>query len=83
MTFSSLCYELFYLLGVLDDQLLVKVVKNKLMSNPCRNQGFVLDGFPKTWEQAEELFSGEMLHQTLSCCTHIHLCVYDCFSVFS
>ncbi|TKS86194.1 Adenylate kinase 7 [Collichthys lucidus] len=42
--------------GLLDDQLLVKVVRDKLMSNPCRNQGFVLDGFPKTYEQAKELF---------------------------
>lgn len=47
--------------GLLDDQLLVKVVKDKLMSNPCKNQGFVLDGFPKSYEQARELFSGEML----------------------
>ncbi|XP_029316095.1 LOW QUALITY PROTEIN: adenylate kinase 7 [Cottoperca gobio] len=45
--------------GVLDDQLLVKVVKDRLMSNPCRNQGFVLDGFPKTYEQAKELFYAE------------------------
>lgn len=37
----------------------MKVVKDKLMSNPCKNQGFVLDGFPKTYEQARELFSGE------------------------
>lgn len=49
--------------GLLDDQLLVKVVKDKLMSNPCRNQGFVLDSFPKTYEQAKELFSGETLTQ--------------------
>lgn len=44
--------------GLVDDQLLVKVVKDKLMSKPCRNQGFVLDGFPKTYEQATELFNG-------------------------
>ncbi|KAM7376765.1 hypothetical protein PAMP_006473 [Pampus punctatissimus] len=44
---------------LLDDQLLVKVMKDKLMSNPCRNQGFVLDGFPKTSEQAKELFYAE------------------------
>ncbi|XP_029349881.1 adenylate kinase 7 [Echeneis naucrates] len=45
--------------GLLDEQLLLKVVKDKLMSHPCRNQGFVLDGFPKTYEQAKELFSAE------------------------
>ncbi|XP_036927881.1 adenylate kinase 7 [Acanthopagrus latus] len=42
--------------GILDEQQLVKVLKDKLMSNPCRNQGFVLDSFPKTYEQAKELF---------------------------
>uniref|UniRef100_A0A3P9MQH3 Adenylate kinase 7b n=1 Tax=Oryzias latipes TaxID=8090 RepID=A0A3P9MQH3_ORYLA len=36
----------------------LKVLKEKLMSNPCRNQGFVLDGFPNTYEQAKEVFSG-------------------------
>ncbi|CAK6969990.1 adenylate kinase 7 [Scomber scombrus] len=45
--------------GQLDEQLQVKVMKDKLMSNPCRNQGFVLDGFPKTYEQAKELFYAE------------------------
>lgn len=53
------CDDDFLPSGLLDDQLLVKVVKDKLMSNPCKNQGFVLDGFPKTYEQARELFSGE------------------------
>uniref|UniRef100_A0A671XLQ8 Adenylate kinase 7b n=1 Tax=Sparus aurata TaxID=8175 RepID=A0A671XLQ8_SPAAU len=47
--------------GILDEQQLVKVLKDKLTSNPCRNQGFVLDSFPKTYEQAKELFSGETL----------------------
>ncbi|XP_019744395.1 adenylate kinase 7 isoform X2 [Hippocampus comes] len=42
--------------GFLDDQLLVKVMTDKLTSNPCKNQGFVLDGFPKTYDQAKELF---------------------------
>ncbi|XP_017287160.1 adenylate kinase 7 isoform X2 [Kryptolebias marmoratus] len=35
----------------------LKVLKDKLMSNPCRNQGFVLDDFPSTYEEAKELFS--------------------------
>ncbi len=46
---------------------MVKVVKDKLMSNPCRNQGFVLDGFPNTYEQAKELFYGETLTQSSYC----------------
>ncbi|XP_063765766.1 adenylate kinase 7 isoform X2 [Eleginops maclovinus] len=45
--------------GLLEDHLLMKVVKDRLMSNPCRNQGFVLDDFPKTYEQAKELFYAE------------------------
>jgi adenylate kinase family enzyme len=32
--------------------------KDKLLGWQCQNQGFVLDGFPKTEKQAEELFSG-------------------------
>ena len=24
---------------------------------PCQNQGFILDGFPKTYEQAKQLFA--------------------------
>nr|XP_057933180.1 adenylate kinase 7 isoform X2 [Doryrhamphus excisus] len=45
--------------GMLDDHLLVRVVVDKLMTNPCKNQGFVLDGFPKTYNQAKELFHVE------------------------
>ncbi|KAG7246360.1 hypothetical protein CRUP_030180, partial [Coryphaenoides rupestris] len=46
-------------LGRLEDQHLIQLVKEKLTSKPCSNQGFVLDGFPKTYMQARELFSGE------------------------
>ncbi|NXB96034.1 KAD7 kinase, partial [Vidua chalybeata] len=35
---------------------LIKIMKDKLMSVPCRNQGYVLDGFPETYEQAMDLF---------------------------
>ncbi|XP_032919807.1 adenylate kinase 7 isoform X3 [Catharus ustulatus] len=42
--------------GRLDDEYLVKIMKEKLMSMPCRNQGYVLDGFPDTYEQAVDLF---------------------------
>lgn len=51
---------------------MVKVVKDKLMSNPCRNQGFVLDGFPKTYDQAKELFYGETLTKS-SFCTSVKI----------
>ncbi|NXI64829.1 KAD7 kinase, partial [Anseranas semipalmata] len=45
--------------GCLDDQYMVKLVKDKLKSMPCRNQGYVLDGFPETYDQAKELFNLE------------------------
>ncbi|XP_066043085.1 adenylate kinase 7 [Chamaea fasciata] len=45
--------------GSLTDEYLIKIMKDKLMSMPCRNQGYVLDGFPETYEQAMELFKEE------------------------
>ncbi|XP_062863053.1 adenylate kinase 7 [Trichomycterus rosablanca] len=45
--------------GRLDDQYIIQIIKDKLNSKPCRNQGFVLDGFPKTYDQAKELFSAD------------------------
>ncbi len=33
----------------------------RLLTNQCQNQGFILDGFPETEEQAKLLFAaGEM-----------------------
>lgn len=43
--------------GRLENQYLVRFVKQRLLSKPCQNQGFILDGFPKIDEQAKELFS--------------------------
>jgi adenylate kinase len=43
--------------GRLDDSHIVKFFREKLHSKPCQNQGFILDGFPKTVEQAKELFA--------------------------
>ncbi|XP_029648772.1 adenylate kinase 7-like [Octopus sinensis] len=43
----------------LDDNLLVMMVKDKLLSKRCQNQGFVLDGFPKTIDQAKILYEDE------------------------
>ncbi|NXO66125.1 KAD7 kinase, partial [Phainopepla nitens] len=45
--------------GRLDDEYLIKILKDKLMSRPCRNQGYVLDGFPETYEQAVDLFKAK------------------------
>ncbi|NXY77503.1 KAD7 kinase, partial [Glareola pratincola] len=43
--------------GRLDDQYVIQCVKDKLKSMPCRNQGYVLDGFPETYDQAKDLFN--------------------------
>jgi len=43
----------------LDDQLLTRLFRDRLHSKPCQNQGFILDGYPKTIDQAKELFSGK------------------------
>ncbi|XP_043226129.1 adenylate kinase 7-like [Amphibalanus amphitrite] len=40
----------------LDDATVLQFVEERIRSKPCRNQGFVLDGFPKLVEQAEALF---------------------------
>ena len=45
----------------LDDDMLTQIFKIKLMSPPCQNQGYVLDGYPKTLEQAQSLFGGKSL----------------------
>ncbi|NXK61776.1 KAD7 kinase, partial [Sylvietta virens] len=45
--------------GRLGDEYLIQIIKDKLMSMPCRNQGYVLDGFPETYEQAMNLFKEE------------------------
>lgn len=42
--------------GRLDDQFIIKFFKERLLSKPCQNQGFILDGFPKTIDQAKTLF---------------------------
>ena len=43
----------------MDDEILTQIYKIKLMSPPCQNQGYVLDGYPKTFEQAHSLFGGK------------------------
>jgi len=43
----------------LTDETLVKVFRKRLWVPECRNQGWILDGFPKTQEQAKLLFEAE------------------------
>jgi len=38
-------------------ELLTRIVKRKLLSKPCVNKGFILDGYPRTYEEAQLLFS--------------------------
>lgn len=45
--------------GRIEDTYVLKFFRERLMSMPCQNQGFILDGFPKTMEQAKELFAAE------------------------
>ncbi|KAK2889925.1 adenylate kinase 7-like [Channa argus] len=42
--------------GRLADHLVFDMLQEKLNSNPCRNQGYVLDGYPKSYEQAQLIF---------------------------
>ncbi|XP_051793005.1 adenylate kinase 7-like [Acanthochromis polyacanthus] len=55
---TQLC---FVSLGRLADHVVFDILQEKLSSKPCRNQGFVLDGFPKTYEQAKHIFSEHVL----------------------
>lgn len=43
----------------LDEELLLNVMRDKLTTHPCKNQGYVLEDFPQTREQAKELFDGK------------------------
>ncbi|XP_051510717.1 adenylate kinase 7a isoform X2 [Myxocyprinus asiaticus] len=45
--------------GKLDDQHVIPIIRERLNAIPCRNQGFVLDGYPKSYTQAKDLFHDE------------------------
>ena len=45
--------------GRIADAHVIKFFRDKLHSKSCQNQGFIIDGFPKTTEQAKELFASE------------------------
>lgn len=40
----------------LPDEMLAKIYGWRLEQNDCRNRGFVLDGYPTTYEQASHIF---------------------------
>ncbi|CAL8314971.1 unnamed protein product [Lota lota] len=55
--------NLYFLpVGRLADHLILPILQDKLNSKPCAHQGFVLDGFPETYEQAKILFFDEESH---------------------
>ena len=35
-----------------------RIFRRKLLSKPCENQGYIIDGYPKTLQQAVQLFPG-------------------------
>lgn len=37
--------------GKLPDDQIIEMMKSFIQSNKCQNQGYILDGFPKTMEQ--------------------------------
>uniref|UniRef100_A0A4W3JD38 Adenylate kinase 7a n=1 Tax=Callorhinchus milii TaxID=7868 RepID=A0A4W3JD38_CALMI len=45
--------------GRLDDHFVIRFMKEKLKSMQCQNQGFILDGFPKSYLQTKDLFGSE------------------------
>ncbi|KAL7992659.1 hypothetical protein Chor_016915 [Crotalus horridus] len=45
--------------GRLDDHYVIRFMKEMLMSMPCKNQGYILDGFPKVYDLAKDLFNIE------------------------
>ncbi|XP_044293096.1 adenylate kinase 7 isoform X1 [Varanus komodoensis] len=47
--------------GRLDDNYVIRFMKEMLTSMPCKNQGYVLDGFPKTYDQAKDLFNNYII----------------------
>ena len=64
--------------GRLSDQYIIQFYKEKLLSMPCQNQvhqtayvkyilqlfqGFVIDGFPKTYNHAKQLFDMEEMEE--------------------
>ncbi|KAL0269649.1 UNVERIFIED_CONTAM: hypothetical protein PYX00_007306 [Menopon gallinae] len=40
----------------LDDQIVIRLFKRRMLSNACQNQGYVMDSFPKTYEDTKLLY---------------------------
>ena len=46
--------------GRLQDELILRFFREKLLSKPCQNQGFILDAYPKFRDQCKDLFAREL-----------------------
>ena len=67
--------------GRLDEATVIKMFRDKLLSSPCLNQGYVMEGYPKTTEQAHELFGGTNHLDTISKRFHFHIFSFHKFSI--
>ena len=47
---------------LLPDELMIAIVKKRLMQDDCKMNGWILDGFPRTVQQAKML---EVIHQCM------------------
>lgn len=52
-------------IGRYSEQYILEFYSKTLLSKPCQNQGFILDGFPKTFDQAKTLFDGGCVLHTV------------------
>jgi adenylate kinase len=44
--------------GKYPNEYIIKFLREKMFSMPCKNQGYILDGFPTTVDEAIQLFKG-------------------------
>ena len=49
--------------GRYDDNYIIEFVKLDIASKRCQNQGYVLDGYPRTYKQARDLFGSSSVSQ--------------------
>ena len=45
----------------LPEETVVKLIRRKLMQNLCRNRGYVLDGYPKGYKNAFNVFLEDLM----------------------
>lgn len=58
------------------DQLVIKIITNRLEEEDCRQKGFLLDGFPRTSEQAKTL-DRELAKKNLSLDKVVYFSIRD------